>query len=85
MSDNKDEDKDKGNQKQKEWERLQVMIAEAKRHQEIANAQKMFEPLYRSLKLKHRKNQPEVKRPSVEQVAIARGIITVRSLSQEQK
>ena len=47
-------------QKEKEWERLQVMIAEAKRQQEIANAQKMFEPLNRSLKVKQRKNQAEV-------------------------
>jgi hypothetical protein len=37
---------DQSDQKQKEWERLEAMIAEAKRHQEIANAQKEFEFLH---------------------------------------
>lgn len=79
----KDKDKDKSDVKQKEWERLAAMIEEAKRHREIAKAQEAFEPLYRSIR--QGKNQHKVKRPSVEDVAIAQGIIKVRSSLEEQK
>ena len=70
---------------EKEWERLAAMIAEAKRHEEIANAQRMFEPVYRDIKRIQRSAKRKETKQSIEEVAIARGIIKILQPEAERK
>ena len=56
---------DQSDQKQKEWERLEAMIAEAKRHQEIANAQKEFEFLHSCTFQEQKRSEVKIKTKTV--------------------
>jgi hypothetical protein len=63
---------------QEEYRWLDAMIAKAERYRKISEAVNMFESFQRWLKITRPKHKCK-RRPSIEQVAIARGIIKIRS------
>ena len=78
--------------RQEEQRRLDAMIAEAERYKKIGEAVNMFESFQRWLKTAELKPARPIPRrprrprrrigPSIEQVAIARGIIKVRVIQE---
>jgi hypothetical protein len=68
-------------ERQEEHRSLDVMIAEAERYRKIGESVNMFESFQRWLKTSERSKSKRKKRnrPSVEQIAIARGIIKIHS------